>query len=380
MRRRRGKRRASWGGKEVPEAMRDVDMALRRSSFDAKERNAVRYGGLAASLFRYDTGIEAIRLSNKRGNVVVLPYMGQIVWSATFDGVELAMESMYREPRPAKVIVETYGCLAYHAGLLRNGVPTPQDTHALHGEMPCADMNEAGIACGVDARGPWIAVTGLYEYAMGFGSHYRATPRVLLRPEETGCEIVMEVENLSASAMDLMYLCHVNFAFAEGGRIVQPAPFTPDHVITRTAIPGHVTPTSDYRALLDELAKNPARMERLSEPQRYDPEQVFYIKGARTDSKGLVHFMLQRREGDGFTIAWDLQAMPHVIRWILANSDQRVAAFAMPATCEPEGYLAEKRKGNVRSLAGGAKASFHTHIGYVDAAHAANVAKTIEGA
>jgi hypothetical protein len=353
---------------------------LRRSSFDAKERNSVRYGGLEASLFRYDTGIEAIRLSNRRGNVVVLPYMGQIVWSATFDGVELAMESMYREPRPAKVIVETYGCLAYHAGLLRNGVPTSQDTHPLHGEMPCAEMHEAGVACGADERGPWIAVTGAYEYAMGFGAHYRATPRVVLRLEETGCDIVMEVENLSASPMDLMYLCHVNFAFAEGGRIVQSVPYTPEHVVTRTAIPGHVTPTADYRALLDELAKNPARMERLSEPQRYDPEQVFYIKGSRPGSDGLVHFMMERREGDGFTIDWDLNAMPHVIRWILANSDQRVAAFAMPATCEPEGYLAEKRKGNVRSLAGGARAAFHTHVAYVDAAHAAGLARSIEGA
>jgi len=72
--------------------------------------------------------------------------------------------------------------------------------------------------------------------------------------------------------------------------------------------------------------------------------------------------------------------MPHTIRWILANSDQRVAAFAMPATCEPEGYLAEKRKGHVRSLAGGAKASFTTHIGYVDSTRAAAAAQSIEGA
>jgi hypothetical protein len=64
----------------------------------------------------------------------------------------------------------------------------------------------------------------------------------------------------------------------------------------------------------------------------------------------------------------------------LANSDQRVAAFAMPATCEPEGYLAEKRKGNVRSLAGGAKASFVTQIGYVDSTRAAAAAQNIEGA
>ena len=51
--------------------------------------------------------------------------------------------------------------------------------------------------------------------------------------------------------------------------------------------------------------------------------------------------------------------MPHTIRWILANSDQRVAAFAMPATCEPEGYSAEKRKGNVRSLAGRRESGLH---------------------
>ena len=356
-----------------------VAVALRRASFGDKEREAVRFGGLIASLFRYDTGIEAIRLSNARGSVIVLPYMGQIVWSAVFDGVELAMQSMFREPRPAKVIVETYGCLAYHAGLLRNGVPSPADTHALHGEMPCAEMDEAGLACGTDQRGPWIAVTGSREYAMGFGAHYRATPRVVLRGGEAGCEIVMEVENLSAAPMDLMYMCHVNFAFAEGARIVQPVPFTPECVVTRTAVPGHVTPNPDYRALLDDLAVNPARMRVLAEPHRYDPEQVFYIKGLKRGADGLAHFLLARREGDAFAIAWDPEVMPHTIRWILANSDQRVAAFAMPATCEPEGYLAEKRKGNVRALAGGAKASFATRLDYVDVGHAAQAAQRIEG-
>src|ERR1700678_1454534 len=167
-----------------------VAVSLRRSQFAEKERECVRAGGLSASLFRYDTGIEAIRLSNARGSVVVLPSMGQIVWSATFDGVELAMQSMFREPRPAKVIVETYGCLAYHAGLLRNGVPSAEDTHILHGEMPCAEMDEAGLACGTDERGPWIAVTGAREYAMGFGAHYLATPRVVLRSGATDFEIV----------------------------------------------------------------------------------------------------------------------------------------------------------------------------------------------
>jgi hypothetical protein len=202
-----------------------VHFTLRRESFGEKERETARYGALHASIFRFDTGVEAIRLANAGGHVVALPFMGQMVWSAAFDGVELAMQSMFPSPRPARTIVETYGCLAYHSGLLRNGVPGASDTHALHGEAPCAGMDEAGIACGTDARGPWMAVTGARDYAMGFGAHYRSTPRILLRAEGAECEIVMEVENLSAAPMELMYMCHVNFAFAEGARIVQPVPF-----------------------------------------------------------------------------------------------------------------------------------------------------------
>jgi len=106
---------------------------------------------------------------------------------------------------------------------------------------------------------------------------------------------------------------------------------------------------------------------------------VFYIKGAKPGSDGLVHYMMQRREGDAFAIAWDPKVMPHTIRWVLANSDQRVAAFAMPATCEPEGYAAERRKGHVRSLAGRASTTFTTHVGYVDAKHAEPGLQYIEG-
>ncbi len=319
-----------------------------------------------------------VRLSNARGNVVVLPYMGQMVWSAAFDGVPLQMQSMFPAPRPAKTIVETYGCLAYHAGLLSNGVPAAGDNHAVHGEAPCAEMDEVGIAYGTDARGPWMAVTGMRRYTMGFGANYRATPRVVLRLGETAFDIVMEVENLSAAPMDLMNLCHVNFAFASGARIVQSVPFKPQHVVARTAIPAHVVPTPEYQAQIEAFAAHPERLRVPDPKERYDPEQVFCVKGRKGAADGLVHFMLLRPEGDAFAIAWDPESMPHAIRWILDNKDRRVAAFAMPGTCEPKGYTAEKRKGNVRSLASGAKARFVTRLGYVDREHAGSEADGIE--
>ncbi len=338
----------------------------------------LRHGGLSASLFRYPTGVEAIRLRHPRGEVVILPYLGQMVWSAKFDGVELAMQGMFDVPRPAQTIVETYGCLMFHSGLLRNGVPAAEDTHALHGEMPCMPMDRAGLCCGTDDTGGWIAVTGARDYALGFGAHYRATPHVTLHAGDTGLRVTMEVENRGAASMDLMYLAHVNFAFAEGARIVQPVPFDPAHVVTRTAVPGFVTPSEDYTTMMRAFAEDPSLAAVLDDPWRFSPEQVFYLKGLTPGPDGLVHFALARREGDGFTIAYDPVAMPHTVRWLLDNGDQRVAAFAMPGTCEPEGYSAEKRKGHVRALAAGARAAFTTRLGYVDRAAMADLTAAID--
>jgi hypothetical protein len=303
--------------------------------------------------------------------------MGQMVLRACFDRVELAMHSMFDAPRPAQTIIETDGCLANHAGLLRNGTPSAEDTHPLHGEAPCMPMDRASIACGSDGNGLWISVVTERDYAIGFGAHYGATPHVRLHAAETTFDMAITVENRSAAPMDVMQLCHANFAFAEGARIVQPAPFDPEHVVTCTAIPGHVTPTDDYRAFVKELAARPDRMEVLDEPQRYAPGQVFYIKKLSASADGSAHFLLARREGDGFSIAYDPVAMPHAIRWILNNEDQRVAAFVIPGTCEPEGYAAEKRKGHVRSLASGARETFTTRLGYADRSHAADLARSI---
>ena len=356
---------------------RHATVALRRDFFGDQERTVLRAGALSASLFRYPTGVEALRLANPRGSVVVLPFMGQMVWRATFDGVELAMRGMFDVPRAGATILDTYGPLAYHAGLLRNGTPGPDDDHPLHGEMPCMPMDEAGLEVGEDEGGPWLAVTGSRDYARGFGAHYRAILSVTLRAAATNFTMDIEVENRAATSMDLMYICHANFGFPEGARIVQPAPFDAEHVVTRTAIPGHVVPTERYRALLRDLAAAPSGAEVLDDPTRFSPEQVFYVKGLSPGADGLARFLLRRREGDGFTVAYDPVAMPHTVRWLLADGDHGVAAFAMPGTCEPEGYTAEKRKGNVRQLAPGERARFETRLGYADQAAATDLARLI---
>ncbi len=357
--------------------MTETVVHLTRGQLGELERPILESGALRASGFRYASGIEAVRLSNPRGEVVVLPWYGQMLWDARFDGVRLTMKSMFEAPRPASDIAGTYGCFAYHSGLLRNGCPSPQDTHPLHGEMPLAPMDAAELRTGEDAEGPYLRLSGRREYVMGFGSHYLALPSVTLRPESTLLDIAMEVRNLGGAAMDLMYMCHMNHAFVPGGRFVQPAPFTPEATRVRTAVPGHVPRTPRFDALLQELARNPAAMETLSTPEAYDPEQVFYLSGLRTDAAGKVNVMLRRPEGDAFLVSYDPRELPRLVRWVLYNADQQVAALALPSTCEPEGYLAEKRKGNVRSLAPGQTASFTVRTGYLDAASAARMAERI---
>ncbi len=350
--------------------MQDIEFHLRRQDFADQPRVIACTDGLSVTAFRYPSGVEALLVENERGEIVVLPFMGQMVWSAVFDGVDLAMGNSFSMPRPANCIVETYGCLAFHSGVLRNGCPSPQDNHLLHGEMACAAMDRADLVFGRDERGPFVEITGECEYVMGFGAHYLARPSVRLHAGETLFDIVMDLENLSSAPMELMYMCHVNFAYAEAARIVQPAPFTPQHVQVRTAVPGHVTPNDDYLSLIRELAADPSAMETLDQPGRYDPEQVFYVRGLPADAHGDTHMMMRLPEGGAFGISYPVAAFPKTVRWILVNGDAQVAAFALPSTCEPEGYLAEKAKNNIRMLASGERAVFPVRLGYLDAAAA----------
>jgi hypothetical protein len=357
--------------------MAETTVHLSKAQLGEAERPLLEAGPLRASGFRYASGIEALRLSNRRGYLLMLPWYGQMIWDARFDGVGLTMKHMFDMPRPAADIAGTYGCFAFHSGLLRNGCPSPQDTHALHGEMPCAPMDSAELRVGEDAEGAYLKITGTREYVMGFGAHYRARPSVTLRAESALFDIAMEVENVGGAPMDLMYMCHMNHAFVPGGRFVQPAPFTPQAIRVRTAVPGHVKRNPRFDALIERLARDPSAMETLSDPEAYDPEQVFYLSGLRTDAAGKTHLMLRRPEGDAFLVSYDPGPFPHVVRWVLYNADQQVAAFALPSTCEPEGYLAESRKGHVRSLAPGATAAFGVRTGYLDSDAAGRMADTI---
>ena len=68
-----------------------------RSSFETVSAGLLSWR-VHCSAFRYDCGIEALRICNARGEIIVLPFKGQQIWRAGFDGRDLTMHSMFDEP------------------------------------------------------------------------------------------------------------------------------------------------------------------------------------------------------------------------------------------------------------------------------------------
>jgi hypothetical protein len=54
---------------------------------------------------------------------------------------------------------------------------------------------------------------------------------------------------------------------------------------------------------------------------------------------------------------------PHATRWLLHNADQQVAAYILPATCRPEGFLAAQQAGTLITLASGEQRHFSVETG-----------------
>ena len=59
------------------------------------------------------------------------------------DGRQLTMRSMFDQPQATRNYLETYGGFLIHCGFTAMGVPTKEDSHPLHGELPNAPYRQA---------------------------------------------------------------------------------------------------------------------------------------------------------------------------------------------------------------------------------------------
>lgn len=306
---------------------------------------------------RYPSGVESVTVHNSRGKVEVLPFLGQIIWDAEFDGVSLRMESTFSQPKKSTLIEDTYGCFGFHSGLLAAGCPSPEDDHPLHGEFACADFDEAWLEIDADS----VAVSGRYEYVKGFGHHYEAVPHVRLHAGAAMFDIDLAVTNLSAArTMPLQYMCHLNYAYADGARMSQSLP--DGAFALRQSVPAHVTPTPRWTAFNEAIQAGTVATDLLDSPQEYDPEIVYFAEDLDRYGKDL-EFRMERTDGTTFCTRFSSSDFPVATRWLLHNADQKTASFVLPGTSRPEGFLAAQAAGTLVELAPGQSRTFHVSTG-----------------
>jgi hypothetical protein len=344
--------------------------------FTDRTRLLVEHGPLTATVFRYESGVAGLRLQNELGELVLLPFQGQQIWSARFGGRDLTMKSMFGQPNATRSYLETYGGFLVHCGATAMGVPTGPDQHPLHGELPNAPYQKAWLVSGADERGPFLALSGEYEHTVAFSTHYVARPEVRLYAKASVFTVAISIANLKKTPMDLMYLAHINFRPVDYGRLVYSAPCTPATVRVRRSIPSHVHPLPGYAEFLAELAEDPKRHHVLAPGLAFDPEVVFFVD-YRADEAGWAHSLQMHPDGSADYVAHRPDQLDHGVRWICRTPDQDAIAIVSPATAEPEGYHAELAKGNVRTLPGGQTVRFEMEMGYLPPDEAAQMEQKV---
>ena len=316
---------------------------LDKKFFTDKDYKILNSQEFSVTLFRYPSGIEGLKIQNTKGYITLLPYMGQIIWDVKFNGISLTMKNMFSQPKPTNCIVDTYGCFAFHSGLLSNGCPSPKDIHPMHGEFSCATMDSAWLEVSNNS----VKLISQYEYCQGFGYHYLARPSITLKSGATQFTINMQVKNLTSIDMPLQYMCHMNYAYVENGTIKSNLPQSAFKL--RESIPAHVKPTEkwlSYNKEIKEMQKAGQTLTVLEQKNMYDPEIVFMADNINQYEKNAV-FEIDSPKGYSFKTEFSTDEFTSATRWILYNEDQQVSAFVLPATCRPEGFLAAKEAGTL---------------------------------
>mgnify|MGYP001013624923 CR=1 FL=1 len=341
--------------------------------FGEKERPLAEGAGFAVSAFRYDSGIAALRVKNRRGEIIVLPFKGHQIWRAVFDGRDLTMKSMFEEPVPDVPYLETYGAFFIHCGATRIG--PSENGSPLHGELPNAPYQKGWIE--IDEAKGTCAVAGTFEYAMAFSYHYLATSTYVLAADSTLIDASLRVDNLKKTPMDLMYLAHANFRPVDHGELFYSAAATPEAVRARTSIPPHITPKPGYPEFLAELAKNPKLHHVLTPELAFDPEVAMMID-MKAGKDGFAHALLRRPDGTSDYMRYRPDQCSQCVRWICRTPDQDAIGMAFPATSGVEGFSIEKKAGRYVVLDGSKSWRVDMRLGVLSKSETDGVIKEIK--
>ena len=351
---------------------------LNAVSFEAGESIIAEAGGMTASVFRYASGIAALRIRNRVGEIVCLPYQGQQIHDAAFHGRRLTMRSMFGDPLPASTYLGNSGGFLVHCGATAMGNPAVEDSHPLHGELPNLIYQSASLLVGEDAQGTWMGMTGIGRYTIAFTHNYEVRPMLKLHAGDGRIDASLEIRNLKHTPMELMYLAHANFRPHDGARLIDTVPDDGENIRIRTKLPqGLFKPAETHKAMLAAMVENPALHRDLVPGRKVDPEIVMGMS-FRSDAEGWGHAMQLLPDGTADYISHKPEELPGGVRWMTRNADQDALGLFLPGTAEADGYTAEKAKGNIKVIEPQGKFTCALSFGALNKEQAAELKTKIE--
>ena len=357
--------------------MNETQIDLTTVAFTGRETPLATHAGINVSAFRYPSGVAALRLRNRVGEVVVLPFHGQQIWDAQYYGRRLTMASIFAEPQPLDGYLLNYGAFLLHCGATGMGNPGPDDTHPLHGDLPNALYQQASLVLGTQDGEGFVGLTGTREHRVAFEAHYTFTPMLRLFEATGRMTLDVTIRNLRSKPMDLMYMAHINFRPVDGATIHDAVPDTPAAMRVRRRVPPHVQPDAAYRELIETVAASPGLHRRIEPGRRIDPELVLALD-CRAGADGWTHSLQQLPDGSADFVSHRPAELNHGVRWIARNGDEDALGLLLPATAEADGRNAERAKGNVRQLAPGAQFVASIAFGALTPAETAAMAGAID--
>ena len=315
--------------------------SLDRSMFTETEHELLRTSSYSVSTFRYRSGVEAVRIRAGRGEFTWLPYLGQQIWDWSVDGKSQKFTGFVNKPSYGKNFLQNYGGFLIHCGMTAMGNPSANDKHPQHGELPVARFDEAWIEIRRDGGEETLFLSGSLHWHVPFVAEYRCMPSLGIAPDGLSVRAEVRLENPTASAMDYMYLAHINFAFSGAKTILSTVPFDPARVSVRNEVfPG--------------LIANPESIKRIEATAAYEPELVAIVNGAggeaassRPETSGSI---LERDDGTCYWVSQATEILDHHVIWITHNADRGACGFHLPSTAGPTGFENEKALGSIKQL------------------------------
>ena len=306
--------------------------------FSEKERAVLSFGCLRASLFRYDSGVCAIRAANENGEFLVLPYQGQQIWRMSFLGHDLTMKSMFEDPIPTQLFHANYGMFLLHCGLTAMGNPTSQDTHPQHGELPFAPFSDAYLTNGEDERGKFLCVGGRYRHTRAFRTDYLFEVFYKLYETATTIEVNVKFTNLRPDSLEYFYMCHINFRPVDGSRLSYSAYHKDIHPHYALSSRLSEEKKQAYNTFFEKLQKMPEIQDVVDkDSQMYEPEICSTVH-YQHDADGYAYCMQILPDGCACYVRFAPEKLPIGLRWIARTGPEDAMGMVLPATAEHLGY------------------------------------------